>query len=155
MLKATELPNGRCAFLSYDCSYCMLCYFRDGVQQKGPWLSIDEKTETCLMIRSQTPTIKGNQYYMTAEIRVGAKGSSSLFRDDQLVGKVDYIEKWLFDWVLPQLPEYINQEERPIKLFLARRSDDRTKITKFINFLFQNLSLNNEYTQTFTMGEIW
>ena len=128
VLKATKIPDGRCAFQYNDRSFSVLCYFKDGLLQKGPWLSIDKKKNTVL-IRSQTQTLKGNSYCMTAEIEVGQSGSSSLFRDDKLVLKVEYIQKWLLDWIIPELPELIAREELPIKLSLTTKSQGGTKLS--------------------------
>ena len=81
--------------------------------QKGPWLYFNKEWKT-VRIRSKTSTFTGYDY-MIAEIYVGESGVTFVFKDRKLVKKLDYIDKRVLDWILPQLPEYIDSEDRPIQ----------------------------------------
>jgi hypothetical protein len=37
-LKATNVPDGRCRFITFDKNVSTICYFKNGKKQKGPQL---------------------------------------------------------------------------------------------------------------------
>ena len=59
----TDLPDGRCRFITDDRNTQILCYFKNGVLQKGPRLHYDIKAES-VVIRGYMNTFQGSNLHM-------------------------------------------------------------------------------------------
>lgn len=95
------MPDGRARFSSDDNSFVLLCYFKNGVLQKGPRLLADLQRNT-IEIRGQTIKDQGNIYYMKASIDSEGKCKTGFFENDELKREVLLIDSRMLDWVIPE-----------------------------------------------------
>ena len=56
----------------------MLCYFKNGVLQKGPLL-VHDHANKLVRIRSKNTKVSGTSFYLTAEIEVNGKGTTQFY----------------------------------------------------------------------------
>ena len=57
--------DGRCRFVSEDGKTLVLCYYREGRKQKGPFLQYEnENSEVKIVVRSGTCKINGEDCYI-------------------------------------------------------------------------------------------
>ena len=66
--------------------------------------------------------LRGNSFYVFGVIKASKSGKTYVYRDGKLVQIVDTFDNRLLDWILPQLPEYFDGEDRPMQLLLDGKS---------------------------------
>jgi hypothetical protein len=89
----------------------ILCYFKNGKKQKGPYLLSNFK-EKSVKIRGKTWEADGKRYHNKALIKVNGYSKTEFFVDDILEWEVPYIEPFMLDWILFQKPEYLDRDLR-------------------------------------------